>query len=336
MAALLVFAQPCFAEDEDVPAPVSCGKDTVVFFDRDKSADGRFALGWTIRPIKKDAKPVDWSQYSKKGISLVDDYPHEDWTGQNEIDFSYVIVDGIVDLSGKSFKDLPLPNPFYTNGNHGWSIHAAWVGKNEAVIIVDSRFETSDLLLLRMSKGGLSAIDLMPKANQKVEKLIAEKRPLTNDMSIMYDSSEIVLRDEVFRLPFTACHPKGSQEDLDGTLFLSQKDGTPVRVECNADTPEDRPFTGQLGTADKRLNEIYSSLRKSLMGEAREQLVAGQREWINLRNKNSRDAAEEKVPFFQEDSTREAYLAIRNQEALKLTRERVDTLQKQLAAITRN
>lgn len=346
IATLLLLAPFARAEGERRYETVRCGKDTVVEFDDTRSPDGRFALGWTIRPVAKDAKPVDWSKLDVKGISLVDDYPHNDWTELHE-NAPYAIVDGIVDLSAKSFKELPVSGTFYTNATHGWNIDVVWLDGKHAIVLVNRRFHTEDAFFVRLASDPLGVTSLLPKMNEQVGKLIREIRPLAPEMDISYGLSEdeetitsrgdtvvdrvpCKVENDVIHMPFAACIPKGSFEDIEGHFLISLRNGNPLKAISGDQA--DRPFMGALGEADKRLNELYGQLRKLLAGDALKHLVAGQKQWISTRNKEAREFAEEKAPFVNEESTLDAYREARNEQALNLTRERTAVLQKQLDA----
>jgi len=331
LAIVLLSALPCGAEEDALPAAVVCGKDTVVLFGDTGSPDSHYALGWTIRPRTKDASPVDWSKYKEEEIGNADlDYPWDDEEGQNP---AYVLTDGVVDLIGKSFRELPLENPISSHHNHRY-IEALWPGKQKAIVILDGRFWTSDLLLVHLNPNG-PVINLMEKAAPEVAKVIAAKRPLASNMEVIYEGARTLTASEgTIRLSFTAAHPKGSYEDFCGTLSFGAADGSPMRA--TSDVEADRPFVGELGKEDERLNRVYRDLVKALDDERRKNLVSNQREWITTRDSSAWQAGNEKSRFENEGATPEAYIAARNQEALKLTRERADSLQKLLATLTRH
>lgn len=298
------------------------------------SPDSHYALGWTIRPRTKDVSPVDWSKYKEEDIRNADlDYP---WGTQDDQDAQkppYVLTDGIVDLIEKSFHELPFESPISAHHNHQ-DIQALWPNEQKVIVILDGRFWTSELLLVHLSPDG-PTINLIKKAAPEVEKVIAAKRPLASNMEVTYNGEdEPIASDGTIRLAFSVVHPKGSFEDFDGHLHVSLKDGKPLKAE--SDTTADQPFVGELGVADKHLNEVYGKLRMLLGGDDLNHLVADQNQWIVSRNTESRELADEKVPYFKEGSTLEAYREIRNRQALKLTRERTAALQKQLDAAASN
>lgn len=217
----------CFAADK--PAIVMCGKDTVVEFDGTRSPDNRFALGWTIHTIAKDAKPVDWAKFEKEGVEAFDD----DFVRSFDAPTIYEFIDGLIDLRNK-----------------------------------------------------------------------------------LYD-------------------------EIGGHLLISLKNGKPLRA--TSDSPNDRPFVGKLGAADKELNEVYGKLRKQLNGDNLKKLQSDQIEWIQNRNSGAyyegNEAArliEDKAGPYDEKVILGAFRKARNVEALKLTCERTEVLQKQLAAARTN
>ncbi len=327
--AVLLSHALCLAGEN--PVTVKCGKETVVLFDGTHSPDKQHALGWTIRPVAKGAKPVDWSKLDEKGITLVDDYPHNDWQAHSyDKNAPYVIVDGIVSLSGKSFKNLPFSEPFYTCGNHGWSIHASWLDATRAIVTVNARFSTTDLFLIQIKGSEISAADIYRLSDAQIRKVIETKRPFADDeIEIWYDKHyQLVVNGGLIHLPFLAGYPKGSFEDIEGHLLVSLNNGKPIKAI--SENEADQPFVGELGEADKHLNEVFGKLRKLLGGESLKQLMSEEKKWITARNEDAREYANEKVPFFEENSTLTAYRKARNQKAIELTLKRTEVLKKQL------
>lgn len=347
LAALLLFAPSLMrAEEDDRFATVSCGKDTVVLFGDTRSSDGRYALGWTIRPAAKDAKPVDWARLKEEGLTFLDRYPWEDTENGKA---TYSIIDGIVDLSLRSFKELPVAWAFYTTSTHGWNIEVAWLDSEHAIILVNRRFYTEDVFLVRPASDPLEVRRLLPQMNEQVDKLMQTKRALTSDWCISYDLGEMVtmkksdaevmermpckIENGVMYMRFWAGFPKGSFEDLEGHLLVSLKDGKSLRAISG--DPADQPFVGKLGEADKSLNQVYAQLRKLLSDGEFRKLQADQKEWISQRNEESRREADEKVRHGEEGSELKDYRTARNQVALALTLERVDMLARKLDELKR-
>ena len=124
------------------------GAETVALFDGVKSPDGRYAMGWTIHPKSKDAKPVDWSAWGKQqhpGFGFLSRY---EFGREND---PYEISDCFVDLQQKKMLILPSDWPYWPHKNHG-SFDAAWSSVSGelkyALLQNQARFGTANLWLI--------------------------------------------------------------------------------------------------------------------------------------------------------------------------------------------
>lgn len=104
-------------------------------------------------------------------------------------------------------------------------------------------------------------------------------------------------------------------------------------VTATSEVKADRPLVGELGKADRRLNAVYRELRKSLSGEQREELVAAQRGWLEVRHDAIREFARSQKP--QDEGEKADYRTARNKIVLDLTMERVAILEKLLGSNSR-
>src|SRR5213079_1431158 len=98
---------------KDGPLPeglIELHGDHAVLIGGSQSADGRYAMGWTVRP-KKGKSPVKWSDYGKEGTNFRDDYcDNED----------YVVTNVVVDLERRAIAaTLPFGDPYFQSKGHG-------------------------------------------------------------------------------------------------------------------------------------------------------------------------------------------------------------------------
>ena len=181
---LLLFAlfAPCLSAQQPPDDPqagvlVDCGNEKVAIFERTESKDGRFALGWTIRPNQKK-DPVDWSAYHRDSpLDILEKYPTDD---EHPASGDYLVLDGVLDLQQKKFTPLSSKDPYFPNYNHH-GISVAWSeargGTRYAVISNDSRFSTADLFLVRLGSAPAQVVNLSPEANKAVAERMRKRDP---------------------------------------------------------------------------------------------------------------------------------------------------------------
>lgn len=328
-------------EDERRYEVVHCGKDTAVLYPGSESPDKHYALGWTIRPVTDDALPVDWARLEKEGWEYLSGFQFGD--GKGDPDSNHKVTIGLIDQHTKSFKSIT--DTFPPMVAH-WDdrLEVRWIDKQHAFAQNEAKWGTYDLFFLRASSDSFEAIHPLSEMRKRVRELLGQKRPLAPHMLVDFDFSEEVTKKSpdttipktvpckvengILHMYFSAYIPRGiNYEDLTGHVLISLKDGKPIKAV--SDDPADKPFVGELGEADQRLNEIYAKLSSRLTGDELKEFKTNEAEWIERRN----NTANQKSPDVTEDCTLETYRKIRNEEALKLTRERTEVLQKQLVAI---
>jgi uncharacterized protein YecT (DUF1311 family) len=291
------------AEKEELGGKlIDCGADKVALFDQPLSPDGRYAIGWTLRANKPDAKPVDWSKWDPESdfasqydflepeivgsgmAPLVDaakslPKPPADWKSSTP----YTLVDCVVDLREKKLLTLPSLWPYWPHKNHG-SLSVTW-DDDRAAIVNEARFFTADVWLVNASNAGLQKLDLLPTLNKTVADILKEKRPLScGAYGISWrpnseSGRKIIFSKSTVCLPFSANIPKSDYQPVDGSITVEVGTGKVVKTEC--DTKRDDPFLDNpdLAKAEAGLNKAYKTLLDKLGKGAGEALIKEQAEW---------------------------------------------------------
>ncbi|HEX7262415.1 MAG TPA: lysozyme inhibitor LprI family protein, partial [Luteolibacter sp.] len=327
LATIGLLAHPLRAEDGHRYVTVPCGKEVAVLYKGSESPAKHYALGWTIRPLTNDARAVDWGKFEKEGRDYLrpEEFLFEDGYYRDDVFIdkkkTHQILIGLIDQRSKSFKTIcdtdPPDAPLY-----GWhDLIVRWIDEQHALILIDAKWATAYGFFVSTASDPLKVTRCLPQMNQRVFELLDQKRPLASSMVIQYgkngkgEVSKCKVKNGVLYEDFTAYVPKGNGfDDIEGHLLISVKDGQPIKAV--SDEPADQPFVGELGEADRHLNEIYGQLRKQLPGGEFKNLKANQKKWISERN----NTALRNAPGLSDGGTREHYLEIRNREALKLTR----------------
>lgn len=157
---------------------VNCGSEKIVIYDGTVSPDGLYAVGWTIRPRRIGAAPVDWSTLppNREDIwpSFLDRYPFP----IDSTDAPYDLVNGFVNIKGKSFLVIRTCD-YYPNKNHG-NLDVIWSpkydGRRYAIIQNDGRFNTWNLLLVTIKPETTRWVDLNQKLTDAAERLLKKKQ----------------------------------------------------------------------------------------------------------------------------------------------------------------
>jgi uncharacterized protein YecT (DUF1311 family) len=309
---------------------IDCGNDKVILFEGAESKDGRYAVGWTIRPPNKTAKPVDWSLWDAEDNSkLLDRYVLEG-------DSNYDVINCVIDLPQK--KILELPFDYWPDQNRRslgvfWSSEIS--GRRYCLVQYEARFETEKLSLIKIEKSGMSQMDLVNRLEKVVRKTLQERMPfIFKKFAISYPESDW---DDVgyapafhaisVDIPFTANLPKSSFDRVTGTVTVHLPEGNVMKVAC--DTPGDDPFydDAKLAKADLELNAIYAELQKQLNPKELAVLKKEELEWIEKRNSIMGD-----YPLVGNEVNPSQFRKNRNEDLCKSTQERIAELQKFLKA----
>ena len=308
-AALVNFAAcgPVFGADTapattetDKARLIDCGSDKAVIFPGTESADGAYAIGWTLRPKKKGTPKVSWPLLDPEDVwPFLERYKWD----PDDSTTPYSLVDFVIDLRHKKLFELPTEEPYWPNKGHG-HLAVAWFpeskGQRYALVQNDARFGTADLWLVSIdSDGDLHQTEIASNLNEFVEKVLTDKRPwLHEGYEISYRTGEgeqgtkgAIFRANEVEIPFEAEIPKTFEVEYpSGTITIRLPDATVTKVSCQ--TRRDDPFSDDraLAKADRQLNETYSSLLKLLPPSNREALRKEQLMWLKERDNKACDA----------------------------------------------
>ncbi len=160
---------------------VDCGTEKVVIVEDTESKDGHFAAAWTLHPNGKKA-PVNWSAYTRKDpAAFLVKFPVGDAPGQG----SYSLVNGVVNLPGKTFVPLPSQDPYYPGKEHG-SLRVAWSDDRQGVrygvvgntVGSNHSENTVELFLVALGgPGGPRVADLKADADKAVRGYLHKRDP---------------------------------------------------------------------------------------------------------------------------------------------------------------
>lgn len=286
---------------------------------------------------------MDWARYEKEGEAAFKDNHLEEKNANQKS--THQTIDGVIDLRNKSFKPFPNGNGIFLGGYHHTGTR--WVDEQHAIILVAWKWRAKDVFFVSPSSEPVEVVSILPQMDRLIWKLIHDDLPLApeDNICISYNVTAddhtasaagappwiaTKIKDGFFHVSFSAGIPKDYSEEIHGHLLISIKDGKPLKAIREG--PGDYPFAGELGEADKQLNQVYGKIHRLLVGDALKNLVDDQKKWISARNEEVYRFAIEKVNP-ESEGTSEEYRKVRNQQALKLTRERTEVLQKQFDAL---
>ena len=233
------------AAGQDAPnhldgALVDCGKDKVAILESSVSKDGHFAAAWTLRP-KPGKPPVDWSVYDRTNpAAFANRYKGEDsadWPPDN----GYQLVNGLVNLSAKSFTPLPGDESYFP-GEQRCHLDAVWSeaqhGSRYAVVInaAGNRSDetTVDLCLVVASSSGVHFVDLKPAADRAVREYMHRRDPKdfqkyywSYDFDALPNGSKPLetFQDNVLTIHFNADVPDRDKDFDSGRVIFSLPEG---------------------------------------------------------------------------------------------------------------
>ena len=216
-------------------ALVDCGNDKVIVFDKTASKDGRYTMGWTIRP-KEQQPPVDWSGYNPKRF----------WDTQNkylsddgdESKNSYLVVDGVLDMVNKTFTPLPSKHPYYPAPPR-LTPSAAWSddqqGTHTGLFCLGGISSTEELWLVTIDAQGTHLKNLFPDADKAVQDYVRERDPknyrsyklaciLGTHERLGEDST--AFGDHSVSVHFNSSKPESRFVDYDGHISFTLPQGT--------------------------------------------------------------------------------------------------------------
>lgn len=335
-----ILASVCVAAANDSPPEpglIDCDMGKVAVFAGTESTDGRYATGWTIRVLRKDAKPVDWSLWTPDADAIRYNYIYDFKDGSN---IPYEVLNYVVDLRQKNTIPLPAEEPFFP-GRRNADLNAYWNSDANfprcGLTQNESRFATENLWLIRIDNTGMSEVDLVKPLDQAVQKLLQSKMPINAaQFAISFPKSDW---DENYSLPkfhsasvdipFTANLPKSDFDSVKGTVTVHLPDG--AILSLSSDTKPDDPFHHDLplAKADRELNATYAALQRQLDPAKRAALKKEQVAWIEQRDS---DAGVANYPIVGQDLDPSTVRHDRNASLLKSTLQRLKELKKRMTS----
>jgi uncharacterized protein YecT (DUF1311 family) len=299
------------------------------------TSDGRFALAWTLRPLK-DAEPVDWSLLQKDREKFRDNYSDDD---------RYFVEILVVDaVSKKSLATLKLAASWSLPGVDHEDLVARWGprdrdGRRFAIVNCDRKWSSQDLILLDVSGETVSQRSLLVPLDEVVRNFVAKQNrgrqaSANKQYTVEYPIFDLpeIGRQKGFSdhnnlwLPFTALIPKSEKDSAyGGVLHLnlaSQPDGPTATIQgspiLSAGKDEQQVSTDvRFLDADHRLNQVYEALRAGLSASERERLKKEELAWINQRNGVAQEANGKAQEASLENPT-----AVADRELVKVTQAR--------------
>jgi len=270
LAMLLV----CFpAKSEETTGVIDSTPNKAVCFEKTLSDNGRFAIGWTLRPKGKKPKPVDWSLYDPKDpAKLFDAY---DWDPHSN-ESPYEIVDGVIDLKQKRIVELPAENPYWPMKERGrfaviWN--KPFNGWQYGLVQNDFSYFTANLWLIAISGNSIQVIDLTSLLKNTGERYLFEKKlypygtygtsfpiaksPTSPGVTFGLNEAEIpFLMDIRTSVDDTA--------QVKGTISIHLADWIIFKSTCSTKVDNPMKDVAQLAQAESTRKEIYLRLLKKL------------------------------------------------------------------------
>jgi hypothetical protein len=333
---------PAWGDDDTSKRLIDVGTTKVAVFEETVSSDGRYAIGWSIRPHTKNAKPVDWSLWDPNDASKLTNVCTY-LPGEISDDDDYELYDCVIDLKAKKILELASADPEYTGKNRGF-LAVAWSpagkGTRYALFENDFRFSNVNLWLITIDSSGMHQKDLAADLNKATAHIVAEKRPLTHQTyQTIYSVATggvasippVAFHDSTVILPFESDIPKSGEDftEVDGLITIKLADGSIIKAISN--TPRDDPFQDipAMAKADHQLNQIYGQLSQKIPSDQRADLKKDQLAWIDQRDADAAKAMDESAGDPSAHDIRDA----RNKSLLESTQKRAKELQDRLNAL---
>jgi uncharacterized protein YecT (DUF1311 family) len=342
-ALALLIALPLSGDNVTSRRLVDLDTGKAVVFEETVSPDGNYAIGWTIQPRHKEAKLVDWSLWNPDDTDkLVGTYlPNYSDPPTDKDD--YELVNGVIDLKGKKFLELPTDNPDYPHKNRGFVV-AAWGPVDQktryAVVESDARFSTENLWVVTIDSSGMHQVDWADAFDKAVAPVVRDKRPLNfaqygNFFSLLDDGQpqkvDVEFKGGLATISFQSDIPKSDDDTsmVEGKLTFRLSDGKVLQVVSKTEKDDPMASTPGLAKADRELNQVYSQLSQKLDPAQKADLKKEQLAWIDQRDD---DAAEALRKSSDDPSAHDPHDA-RNKSLLESTQKRLAELRARLEAL---
>lgn len=288
------------------------------------SSDGRYAVGWTIEPMKKGVKPVDWKLWNPEDPentgNLLDHYHLREVESPGDYEVEYYALD----LHAK--KAEPISEDFQTvRGGVGAAWNDPGASGRHGVLNFRHHIGTDILLVNIDAKGSMEIVE----PGDAVDSAVTALRPNTNNQRGIwvaeYSAHGSRFHGDSVDVPFVAELAKSDEAPpFDGAVTLRLADGKVLHVfkGGSSDTDEAIQADPALKKADEELNNVYKQLAAKLSQTNRAALKKEQQEWIKTRDDAAKRAENDENA--------------RTKSLIEETRKRTQELQKRLYAALYN
>lgn len=283
--------------DDSEPQFVDCGGVMIVTFANGLSRDGRYTIGWTIRPRSKKAKPVDWSLWKSgegENAKFQDRYA---WDEEQTKNPPYELAVFVVDL--KQHKAVEFNDTWAPASNPAVSWSREINGRQYGFLRKVRHFGTCDYWLIATDGKEMRAVDILKGLGKAVDQFMDKNAASKagKDRFAFFSADDnpgnmVSVDGSMAWISFSVENFDNHDDDVTGILTLRLPDGAVADVSDKIDAAG-LPFKedAALAKADGDLNQVYAKLQKQLNPGGREALKKEQREWIERRNSAGADAA---------------------------------------------
>lgn len=296
-AALCCAAIACItgiAKADDTDRLVDLKGTKIVVLHDTLSADGRYAVCWTLKRRKDKAAPVDWSQWDGDGVEFLALYnmaPPADNDGDYHIDYF------AVDLRTGSLAPLDIDlSSLHDQGGAVWSGEVG--GKRYGIFQVDY-ISMWDVLLVRSDGKKMDVVESAPMI--PVEALLPRESRESYSIRLSVFDNDTGKPLPVFHggyadVNYMAMIPHDADTGFfEGKITLRLDDGSIAKMtdgkrEIDPDYDSLLNESAELRAADGELNHVYQALEKKLAPAARGALQREQTAWIKSRDSAAKDA----------------------------------------------
>jgi len=346
-AFILVFfvVLPAWGDNVVPQRLVDTGRDKAVVFEETVSPDGRYAIGWTIHPLHKDTKPVDWSQWNSANpekfvMSYINPLSDDEVHG-------YAVVRYLIDLKGgRLLVLLSDPEKFDFPQGGADSVWSKLDRGRRYALVQSGDSWTTGLWLITIDSTGVHQANLVGSFDKAVLPVLREKRPLyflgyettyllqggnasIKKASFTDSSATIAFKADTYKQ--NALPPYDDSSAVEGYLTFQLSDGTVTKVW--SDTVRDDPMQDvpELAQATRQLDEVYNELHHKLSWMQWADVENAQTVWYDDELLTGGAAALRKA-LVDHNSAHDAH-AVRDKFFLESTQKRLAVLKAQLDAL---
>jgi uncharacterized protein YecT (DUF1311 family) len=295
------------------------------------SKDGRYAIGWTVRPVAPNTKPVDWKRWDVHDPAKL--LRHYDWQTYDPQVRPYEAVDFVVDLRKGKTVELPTKSPYWPWKGDDWKMNVVWLptsgGLQFALVENGVLVLTEDLWLVGIEKKGFQRTILTSSMKTAVHELLRKLRPMVASSdyeSLRFQIEAIKRRDGGFvKVPFIYTYPVSNKRQfgLQGEVTVNLATGEVTGA--SSDSKPIDPFLNneELKKADEKLNALYTAALAATPPAKIQEFKQAQRAWIKKRDEDA-DRAVNSVPY---TATAEACEQAWEKSLIESTTQRINELQ---------